>query len=37
MVVSSELRGVGGGGRQRRYIAPTEKETESGKEGGGER
>lgn len=28
-----ELKGVGGGGRQRRYIAPTEKEIESGKGG----
>lgn len=36
MVVSLELRGVGGGGRQRRYIAPTEKEIESGKWGKGE-
>lgn len=33
MVVSLELRGVGGGGRKRRYIAPTEKEIESGKGG----
>lgn len=34
MVVSLELRKVGGGGRQRRYIAPTEKEI-VGKVGGG--
>lgn len=29
------LRGGGGGGRETRYIAPTQKEIESGKLGGG--